>query len=269
MSISLGTAFELTDADFSVAWRLLSAFRADLQRVGHQDNAYLHAKMATLIIDRAATLALRDGELPAEVKSPIAEVREDIKHRRREITRTMHRDPSVDFDFSVTLFPIQNRMLGMVYSEQDSWIEALFAKEGVCHAPWWNNTDRPDDVSQDVWSDRERIWKDIFARDLAGRPSHCGLTFEMTPYLSHLKIDDVVSAQESFDGRLTRMARECLTHNAIRQADATEMSQVISCLGKVDDYLRTDPGQQSLEVYKGECAKMMKKSLERDDFLGS
>jgi hypothetical protein len=268
MSISLGTAFWLDVKDLNEAWRLLSEFRGSLQNIGRKANAELYAKHATILIDQDATLSLREGEISPAKGSPLSVAASAIKERRKDISRTGYRDPEVDFDFTVTLCPAEGTFYGLVHSEQDAWTDLLLNIDKVHHAPWWDNVDRPNDISQQDWDKRGDLWKQIFARDPAMRPSHCGMTFEMTPYHGSPLIEEVVDAQEAYDKRLSRIARTCLTHASLRAAGATETSHIMRVLWEVDDLLRSGDGADELADYKSACDKMMKKSLERGDFQG-
>lgn len=268
MSISLHNAFEVDFPDLETTYNTLAAFRARLETIGHNENIALHSREAVTCIDRLAIFGSKSGEKYSGQETPFLYARNLIDQRRHKIKSDGYRDPHVDFDFTLTIFPIDNRILGMAHTERNSWFDLLCEIPGIRHTPWWNNTDPPDQITENEWQDRENIWRRIFRRDPVGRPSHCGFSLDMSPFLKSPKVEELVSAQEDFQTRLKRIAQEYLFHKALTGLEDANPTQVIRKIGQTETFLRTDQGQDALKTHMKNCRPLMKETLEDKDFLG-
>lgn len=79
--------------------------------------------------------------------------------RRRRVKTTGERDPFIDTEFSVSIIPAGRQTLGIVYTEQTPWFNAFVAHPGVEEYGYWDNTDGPDEVSEQEWEGRRRAWE--------------------------------------------------------------------------------------------------------------
>lgn len=99
--------------------------------------------------------------------------------RRREIQRTGMRDPIVDTDFNAVFFPTLERVTyGIVYCEHPTWFNRWIDQFAIVRDfSYWNNSDRPEDVSEEQWDYRSEVWKHV----LAGRgiPAENGFYIEL------------------------------------------------------------------------------------------
>ena len=83
-------------------------------------------------------------------------------------------DPN--FLFSVVIIPWEDAYYGCVYDDQISANRALL-KDIADDFHYQNQTDQPEDISDEEWSKREQIWNDIF--DTYFTPGEAGLTYEI------------------------------------------------------------------------------------------
>ena len=104
--------------------------------------------------------------------------------RRDEVRRTNQRDPAVDTDFSLVVFPVNGLsvpgVLGIIYTEHNAWRRAWLGHPGVCEYGFWNNADEPEGVSATEWAERGRNW-DIALPDACATPALCGFTIDLVP----------------------------------------------------------------------------------------
>lgn len=118
--------------------------------------------------------------------------------------RDRRRLPSLDMEFSLTLYPLKDgRVLGLHFSEQQCFIDQWMAVTGVSEYAYWNNTDRPEHVSEAEWEQRRISWDQVFAQ--WDTPSLCGYTATIVsdsvgPNFSTLK-DDVPTFAQPFGER--------------------------------------------------------------------
>lgn len=81
------------------------------------------------------------------------------KDRRKAIRDTGHRDPFFDTDFSISLIPASEHLLGIVYTEHTAWFNAWVALPEVEEFGYWNNSDGPEEVSEEAWEARGKAWE--------------------------------------------------------------------------------------------------------------
>lgn len=79
--------------------------------------------------------------------------------RKEFIEKKGRRVPALDTDFSVTLIPVDGAVLGIAYTEHQNWFEAWCKHPGVQDYAYWNNTDKPDDISDEEWEARSNAWE--------------------------------------------------------------------------------------------------------------
>ena len=151
-------------------------------------------------------------------------------------------DPA--FRFSVVVIPWQGALYGISYHEEiednrrllDDFIEEYYYQD---------QTDKPDDVSDEEWQTRSGVWNDIFDRYVS--PSEAGLTYEIVRS-DDLTIDDVKDIITNYraqfaDGWTIRC--EPKTHDAtdplwdrFRQTDFRKITETVSGVFVYDEWQR-------------------------------
>lgn len=58
-------------------------------------------------------------------------------------------------------------MLGIVYTQHTAWFEAWCAQAGVLEYGYWDNTDPPEDMSEEEWAAREQAWAFMLAEPVS------------------------------------------------------------------------------------------------------
>lgn len=101
------------------------------------------------------------------------------ENKREEMKVSNYRNPSVDTDFKIDLFPLSERMIiGILYCDDNEWHNWFFSQPFIEEYGYWNNTDRPDSISAREWRRRnmnwERAWK-------SGPPSSRAISMLLEP----------------------------------------------------------------------------------------
>lgn len=88
------------------------------------------------------------------------------------------RDPSIDFTFEIVLIPVGNYLLGIPFAEHRVFMDELFKLPGVEEYGYWNNTDKPEHVTDAQWRKRAKDWD----KALPGcdSPAASGFTYQIT-----------------------------------------------------------------------------------------
>lgn len=176
--------------------------------------------------------------------SPATKARHEILDRQKEIKRTGYRDPEVDFGFEVLVLPLKGGkydqyLLGLYYTEQEKFAEVLKANHWFIDYSYWDNTDRPDDVSNAEWSRRKKAW------DLAlgtGVPSLHGFSFTVVSndLLLPPRLEEVIHLQPSVAKRAKALAKDLLWNEWAKSKEIPENNVVRELMEFERQLLRND-----------------------------
>lgn len=113
-----------------------------------------------------------------------------LLERGAKVEQTHQRDPSIDMSCEVVLLPHASGLYGIAYAENRAIENAFFASEGIERFAYWNNTDRPDDVTEEDWGARRRLWHALLPG--SGVPAECGLSRKLSPVTVMPSVKEVV-----------------------------------------------------------------------------
>lgn len=267
MSINLTTGFSYSNPETSLeaVFAHLHGWRAQLRDAHQRKLAQLMARDAARIIDRAAAAGLL-GSAAEAPGTPMSQVRADIEDRQRRIRASGFRDPEVDFDTQVVIFPTGDIIMGMVFCEQPDWIDALLDDPMIEPKPYWDSSDRPDTLTDADWVARRAIWMHILDRDPFGRPAQAGLSFEMSPPHIFPNIGQIVSDQPSFESRVDFIAREAVLARALaEEAGAEDALQMVI---KMQSQMDSPKGRAARASLAHKIAPLLAPHLSAGDFSG-
>lgn len=252
MSTKIFNGWRMPDTTLDEAVKKIQGFR---RLISEQADALAAQKLAHLMtnaIDLKARRAASGKPLSEHHFHNVDQIWQEILQRQAKIKETMGRDPDVDFEVTMNIYPMNGSVLGVIYSEQQDWENAWFAIDGVEHYGYWNNTDRPDEVSEEEWQQRERDWDSVLGRwsepaDMSGASAtiHGGHVAKpsMSAILTHVR---------SFEERLKRNAREVVRerqielHLADKDHTTLRPSDFLNASMKARDYLESDDGQAEM-----------------------
>lgn len=78
--------------------------------------------------------------------------------RNRSIYRLPYQHP---FDLSLSYFP--EKQLALIYGQNEKFYHRLLQSDTVEDYVFWDNTDKPEDISDEDWATRGADWDDAFA----------------------------------------------------------------------------------------------------------
>jgi hypothetical protein len=188
MSTKIYTAFRLPGYTLERALHKLQAFQLEvLVPVAQQA---CHRKVVSEAVARLdAHHCGLDTEKPR--LSPMAEAWSDLMGRANDIVKPGRRDPSVDFDFEVTLFPFDDAILGISFTEQSDFHALWLAQSDVEEYGYWNNTDKPETVSESEWESRADAWDVVLPGYATPAQSGLALTLCVGGALLAYPVEDV------------------------------------------------------------------------------
>lgn len=83
----------------------------------------------------------------------------------------------IDFGASLCAFELNNKTYILFYYEEESFKDIFTDHFKAKDFSYWNNTDKPDEISELDWENRRRVWDIIF--DKKTIPSQCGVCFDL------------------------------------------------------------------------------------------
>jgi hypothetical protein len=186
-----------------------------------------------------------------------------IWENEKRIKATQMRDPLYDLDANMTVFPLADTILMIIFCEQKEYRDAIEAMPEVTPYPYWNNEDRPDDLSDNEWEQREGVWESALPG--IGIPSMCGLILQCTSGIMSPSGKQILEAMPSIEQRAKRRAYDNLM---LQEADpSSRLSGNItfeSALG-IMDHLQTTPDGQAMLSAETERIMALLKPITKAD----
>ena len=121
---------------------------------------------------------------------PLREVTQELEERWTAMQREKRRDPAIDTDAAITLFPSGRTVLGLVQTEMEPFATLM---RDLAGEDWsWGTYERPKGLDEAIWAERAQTWAGAMAP--AWIPSHTGLSYSYNqPYCSVLSAEDVLA----------------------------------------------------------------------------
>lgn len=168
-------------------------------------------------------------------KNYISIANQEMQERQREIQKTRSRDPEVDFDAEIAIFPLEGKFYGIYYSEQDEFYEDLLKQPNISEFSYYNNTDKPDNISEKDWQERERIWDIIF--DGNGLPCEVGFTKKYNTYPPRPEIHEIM---EKWDNCVPKFEKRLKYWSSIIYAEQEFKKLSEKERDSISNYIRID-----------------------------
>jgi len=158
-------------------------------------NSFAGAYIARIIDMKTFKLFTKDQieEFKNRNLCPITHSFFRLCERTDEIKKTSTRDPEVDFDLSMVVFPVTgSKLLGMYFCEKKELEDILFRELPIKEYHYQDSTDRPEDISDKEWSRRERDWDKALGGNGYAIPAEAGFTIQISPVNSIISSADEI-----------------------------------------------------------------------------
>jgi len=259
MSTKIYTGFKFTNDLFEIHNEIMK-FRHELKiKVDEKITDYF-AKECSVLLDSISV-----GARKLKKRDTIyGIIWKDFSEKEREIEQGK-RNPAVDFSFGISIIPTKDRkILGIVYTEQQEFLNMWTAKSFVEDYSYWNNTDKPDNISEEEWKERSETWNNIL-EDFLGVPSMLGFTadcvqkYGMTPI-----IENVISKFPSFEERSSRIAEDVLFEEICRK-DKIDASNAVKIYSEFLKWIKSDEGRLIKAKKQGVFEYKMIRNVRKED----
>lgn len=175
--------------------RFIQSARTKMQAAAEHEALTLLAKQCAYMFDRQTIGLSTDHD---DDSSIIATAFMDITKRDQKVRLDNKRDPVYDFEVSATLHPLfdQGRMLGILFCENGAlynrWFELDTDHVYVEEYMYFDNSDRPDRVTEQDWQQRADDWNNAVLDSATGVPSLNGFTVQLVEEGIPTKVLDTV-----------------------------------------------------------------------------
>lgn len=196
-------------------------------------------------------------------KFPLLIAFELIRDWQQKVEHTQERDPEVDFNCELVIYPIGGKLLMQLFAERKEYREALEAFPEVTPYPYWNNTDRPDDISERQWDKRCEDWNKALGE--TGIPSLQG--FGVKCVLNRFLPDNMEKVLEnmpSYERRVNHHASNFIIkgyYNKHHKSDDKSFGVYRAAV----KYLESEQGQKEFEAEKQRISALLKPCYTKED----
>jgi len=214
MSTKIYNGYLLDDMNVIELQKFLINF-SDLIEVERKKLYYTHlVRIATEIIDKTK-YGIHFGHkqyIKNDTIEPYWTAYRHVEEAVREIKMKGLRNPSCDFDCQVSIIPIENKILALLYTERQEFTQIWENLEQVSEYGYWNNVDPLESVTDEQWDRRKIDW------DLAmpsGVPAKTCLSFDPFVLLPEYNIQESLKYVLDKNARARKIADELMWKNFV------------------------------------------------------
>jgi hypothetical protein len=101
---------------------------------------------------------------------------------KRKVINHNESIPKVDYTCDLVIIPYENDVLILRYTEQPSLYDSLLYSIGIEDFYYWNNVDKPEEISDSHWNKRKIIWQKSGILEIGKTPSQSGLLYSLVSW---------------------------------------------------------------------------------------
>lgn len=265
MSTKIYTGFRLEGYTLEQALRKMQAFSKEILLPVAQQTCHRR-----IVSHAVANLDARAAGIEPAIPEPrpLAEAWSALMDRVNEIEKTKRRDPAVDFDFEVTVFPLGSAILGITFVEQSEFHQLWLSQPDVEDYSYWNNTDQPEGLSDEAWLARAEDWDK--ALEHSSFPAQAGFSLTLCNG-SHLFMTPVQSVEgllPDFYKRVSAISRQLLMDEWDSRQDPESGQRPYAALRKYQAWLETDEGRARRAAVEKKTAELLNPELTFEHLMG-
>jgi hypothetical protein len=247
---------------------LLQEFMVDFRQKGEKiildELAKLTSKMVSFNIDRFYFNTLKELDL---VDSPLQKVMQNIDDEYKKIKTTKQRNPSYDFECEISILVPKNtdKILLLLFTEQKKIQDLFETYDFIETYPYWNNTDKPDNISEAEWEQRGKDWNNALPG--SGIPSKNGLSFELVgEFLPLIDVNSVLETMPSFKERCQKVAKDKLPSYIEDKEtwDLVKSGSIYKFIQEVSKFEKSERGKQIFNQLVEEAEELLPEQITKE-----
>lgn len=172
MSIKISKGFKIPHREFSSVLSWVQDVRKDLTTCATD---WYHERIFETTIFNADMIYLKQqGYHNSEIdEKDMFDIHNEL---RREIKEGYRNSDDPTAEIVLTYSHLIDSVLGVIFCDCHPIVDRFFEFSGVQVYPYWDNTDKPEDVSQSEWDIRKKAWEETIC---AGTYKQMGMTFQL------------------------------------------------------------------------------------------
>jgi hypothetical protein len=184
--------------------------------------------------------------------------------------------PFTRYTANVSIFPSvsKNKTLAIFYRGEPIYEECWQKQPLVEEYGYWNNSDRPDNVSSRQWKKRYEDWEHSFEFNggTSWTPSETSMNFNFfEPYFAKIAhFDEYNKFIPDMDSRTLRIAEVVVREEKSKEVIDMEKFSARECADLSHDvfrWMRSDEAKEIIKEKQKEFAPQLKSKLTKEDFL--
>lgn len=226
--------------------------KGEMQAIALKGTHRWLAQHAASLLDRMALSDRAITRILADHRSVYTEIRNRLDEAHAEIKKG-YRQPDIDFDAEVILFPYGDHTLLFPIIESSKQTEHLKGQTWCTEYGYWDNTDGPENLSKEEFKARGKVWDEVVGK--SGVPAERGLSFQLSSNFDmqvRFTLDGIIEAMPSLKERVTRYVDEAMIETKIEELCQTMpaeewerlKTQPYSMLMRARAMLETDKSQE-------------------------
>lgn len=270
MSTRIYNGVKFASKDFAELFGQLQRFR---KRIAALTEATAGEYMASRVIRMLDETCANDMPLGENFLSKASrEFRDDVA----EIKKTGYRNPTVDFEFKVMIFPHKGEFYGMVFTEQSDWAKAFRDQKWVSEYSYGDATDdTPPGVSYADYRKRGPVWKSIIGPDYV--PIAHGVEMDLTSRFHWIEWEWIEAElpKHTLESRLKHIAesRVMYAHMKANRKVGLDGEELMdagwSSYMDANKWMKTDEGKAAVAVEIERCRPLLVPVLTKDVLSGA
>lgn len=261
MSMKIYNGFKLTTNNIFELHTLINDFREELKPLVKQKITQFFANSAVHVIDHNTIHPTGDKCSPYQMAF------NNFSEQQEKVIRTKVNDPAVDFSFSLCIIPFEESFYGVFYTSQREFGTLWKNKAYVQDYHYQNQSDPSEEVSDEDWAERERIWETIF--DKQPIPSLNGFVYDIVleDTFDYPNVQEVISIFPSFEERVTNEAKNEMYSKFMNKKNVTP-NNVVKMVKEWKTFFDSDEGQRIFSENKIRMTNTLKKSISHEMVIG-
>ena len=263
---------------------VLDRFAAVAAAACLEATARQHAAAACRHLDRGALGRDTGGDLAEELadgRGLLAAIRDHADNRRSGTLAKGRRSPDHDWECTVVVYPLPGHppLVRLVAEKYEVYTPGFVALHGIRPWPFWDNTDRPGDVTEVEWETRRAAWAMTYTRGSATIPAVEPICVQAVAEGGLLPgVAEIVAAQPTLGERAMARARDAVRDGRIRRllpedapgaarSSESYIHMVTEALWEHDAWTRTEEGRATVAAAAAELEQLLPPAYSVEDLV--
>lgn len=209
MSTKIYNGIKFKAKNFKELFESIQKIRPEIEALSQEMySKYLH-RLATELYDDSVMCGV-------EGKDFFYRAKQFFKQMCDESDFKNIRHPDEDLSFSISVFPLGNKFLGIYHTEHEEYVEILRRYDIIEDYHYQNSTDKPENINTRFWNKRCKDWDKVLGWDKIYKRS---FSFELIKSIEFFRFSRNIDYLPSFEQRVKRIASEMVFKDNCKEED--------------------------------------------------